>query len=45
MTFRFYDVIKSKRLSFLGYDLILSLKIVLIFAKSADPDEIQHNPA
>ena len=31
--------------NFLNYDLFLSLKIVLILANSADPDEMQHYAA
>ena len=27
---------------FLNYDVLLSLKVILIFAYSADPDEMQH---
>ena len=33
---------KGHRLSFLNYDVFLSLKIVCILANSADPDEMQH---
>ena len=44
MTFRCYDVIKIKE-SFLNYHIILSLKVALIFAKSTDLDEMQHNSA
>ena len=33
---------KGSQVDFLNYDVFLSLKIILIFANSADPDEMQH---
>ena len=36
---------KGSEVAFLNYDIFLSLKVVLILANSADPDEMQHNAA
>ena len=35
--------LRGHRQNFLNYDVFLSLTVVLILAKSADPDEMQHN--
>ena len=35
--------IKGSQVNFLNYDVFQSLKIVLILASSADPDEMQRN--
>ena len=34
---------KGLQVEFLNYDICLSLKVVLILANSADPDEMQHD--
>ena len=36
---------KGLQVEFLNYDAFLSLKVVLILANSADPDEMQHYAA
>ena len=36
---------KGSQVDFLNYNVVLSLKVVLILANSADPDEMQHNAA
>ena len=36
---------KGSQVNFLNYDVFLSLKIVFILVKSADPDEMQHYAA
>ena len=36
---------QTNRKKFLNYDVFLSLKVVLILANSADPDEMQHYAA
>ena len=35
----------GSKVYFLNYDVFLSLKVGLILANSADPDEMQHYPA
>ena len=37
--------LKRLQVNFLNYDVFLSLKVVLILANSADPDEMQHYTA
>ena len=37
--------IKWSQVAFLNYDVFVPLKVVLIFANSADPDEMQHHAA
>ena len=34
---------RDHKYNFLNYDVFLSLKVFLILANSADPDEMQHN--
>ena len=36
---------KGLQVEFVNYDVVLSLKVVLILANSADPDEMQHYAA
>ena len=36
---------KGPQVEFLNYDVFLPLKVILIFANSADLDEMQHNAA
>ena len=40
-----FCILRGHRLKFLDYDVFLSLKVVLILANSANPDELQHYAA